>query len=90
MTDIKLLKIKEELDVALAKEGANVGIAFGTSLFYEFHQHGWLKMEDFGVLGTSFFSGKLPAYNRTHFAFSDFDLPEFAFKVGSPKKTFTE
>jgi hypothetical protein len=90
MTDKKLLEIKEGLDAALANEGPNVGIAFGTSLFDEFRQRGWLKMEEFGMLGTSVFAEKVPAYNRTHFAFPNWDLPEFAFKVGTEKKTAIE
>ena len=54
MTDKKLLEIKEELDAALANEGPNVGIAFGTSLFDEFRQRA--LAENYSIL----------ALNRDH------------------------
>lgn len=86
MTDDKLLEIKDKLDTVLAGVGPNMGIAFGTELFAEFRQRGWLKMEVFGMLGTSVFAEKVPAYNRTHFAFPNWEIPDYTFKVGVEKK----
>jgi hypothetical protein len=74
--------MKAELDKQLQSAAPNVGVAFGVELFDEFRRRGWFTLEDFGVLGTSIFSGKLPAYRRTHFAFQSWDLSELEFRVG--------
>jgi hypothetical protein len=39
-------------------------------------------MEDFGAAGTSLYKGRLPAYQRTHFAFVSLDVPDEDFEVG--------
>lgn len=74
--------MKAELDKQLAGVSPNVGIAFGIELFEEFRRRGWFTLESFGVLGTSLFSEKLPAYKSTHFVFLSWDLKDLEFKVG--------
>jgi hypothetical protein len=74
--------IKTELDMQLEDAPANVGIAFGTEIFNEFRKRNWITLEKFGVLGTTLFAQKLPAYKKTHFIFSSWDIPDFEFKVG--------
>ncbi len=73
---------KIALDSELESATPNVGIAFGLALYKEFAECGWISMEDFGVLGTGLFKGKLPAYARTHFAFPSLDLPDTDFQIG--------
>jgi hypothetical protein len=73
---------KDELDRALDGASPNVGIAFSVGLFAEFWHRGWLTLEEFGVLGGTLFHSKLPAYNKTHFVFQTWGLPDFEFLVG--------
>lgn len=82
MDDALVTKIKERLDNELTKLGPNVGIAFGLELFDAFRDRGWITLQTFGVLGTSFGATKLPAYG-SHFAFPTWDLPETEFKIGT-------
>ena len=82
MDDAAAQAIKSDLDRALTEVGPNVGIAFGTELFAEFRKRGWLTLETFGVLGTTFLATKLPAYSRTHHAFATWDVPDLEFRVG--------
>lgn len=73
---------KAELDEELKSASPNVGIAFGTELFNEFLNRGWLTLETFGALGTTLFSDKVHAYQKTHVAFSSLDIEDLDFKVG--------
>lgn len=75
-------KKKEELDEELKSASPNVGIAFSTELFNEFHNREWITLETFGALGTTLFSIKVPAYQKTHFAFPSWDIEDLDFKVG--------
>jgi len=74
--------IKAELDKQLKDAPLNVGIVFGTELFNEFRKRNWFTLEEFGVLGTTLFAMRLPAYEKTHFVFSSWDIPDLKFKVG--------
>jgi hypothetical protein len=40
--------------------------------------------EQLSVLGTTIFKSGLPAYDRTHFAFMSWDVPDSDFRVGAP------
>jgi hypothetical protein len=82
MTDAKAKAKKADLDAALQAASSNVGIAFGFDLFSAFAARGWVTMEDFGARGTGLFSGRLPAYQRTHFAFVSMDVPDEDFQIG--------
>ena len=82
MNDQQILSIKSELDDELKSADPKVGIAFGMELFNAFQQKGWFTLEDFGWLGTPLFSECLPAYGRSHYAFPNWDLPDFEFRVG--------
>ena len=82
MNDAAAKAMQADLDVALKQAPANAGIAFGFDLFLAFTARGWLTMEDFGAAGTSLYSGRLPAYQRTHFAFVSLDVPDEDFEVG--------
>lgn len=82
MNDAQADKIKGELDAVLAGVSQNVGIAFGEALFEEFRKRGWLTLETFGVLGTTLFASRLPAYDKTHYAFMSWDVDEEKFTVG--------
>jgi hypothetical protein len=73
---------KAALDQALLGVGSNVGIAFGVILFEEFVRREWITLETFGVVGSSLWNTKLPAYDRTHYAFWNWGLPEHEFMVG--------
>lgn len=76
---------KARLDDQLKTVGPNVGIAFGLDLFDAFRSRGWIKLETGSILGTGFMAIKLPAYGKTHYAFSTWDIPEDGFFVGSDK-----
>jgi hypothetical protein len=82
MNDAAAKAIQADLDAALQQAPANVGIAFGFDLFLAFSARGWVTMEDFGAAGTSLYKGRLPAYQRTHFAFVSLDVPDEDFEVG--------
>lgn len=76
-------KVKQaDLDGALKNAPADVGIAFGFDLFLAFVARGWLTMEDFGATGASLYNGRLPAYQRTHFAFVSMDVPDEDYELG--------
>jgi len=78
--------IKANLDKQLESADSNVGIAFGEDLFRIFRENQWIKLEDYGLLGTSLFSEKIPAYQQTHFAFTTWGLGKLDFKVGQKQK----
>jgi hypothetical protein len=82
VTDAEARAKRADLDAALRSVPPNVGIAFGFDLFSAFAARGWVTMEDFGTAGTALFSGRLPAYQRTHFAFVSMDVPDEDFQVG--------
>lgn len=82
MDNEKALEAKSSLDEALKHVDANLGIVFGVRLFDEFRERGWLTLETFSWLGTQFFAETVPAYDRTHFASPNWDVPEWEFRVG--------
>ena len=59
-----------------------MGIAFGVDLFNEFRKRGWLTLGTFGALGTGLFAGQVPTYNRKHFAYQTWGIPDLEFRVG--------
>lgn len=75
-------EIKAELNRQLSLADPNVGIAFGESLFLEFKKRGLFTLENFGLFGTTLFGMKVPAYERTHYAFLSWDIGDLEFKVG--------
>lgn len=77
--------IKRELDKQLEVAVPNVGIAFGVELFDEFRNRGWFTLEVFGVLDTTLFAERVPAYNKTHFVFLSWGIPDREFIVGESK-----
>lgn len=82
MDEAKVQMAKGELDSALAAASSNIGIAFGETLFKEFRTRGWLTLEIFGALGTTLFESRLPAYDKTHYAFMSWDVADEKFAVG--------
>jgi hypothetical protein len=82
MNDAAARAKQAELDADLTQARANVGIAFGFDLFLAFAARGWVTMEDFGAAGTGLYSGRLPAYQRTHFAFVSMDVPDEDYEIG--------
>jgi len=77
--------IKLELDKQLEVAVPNVGIAFGVELFDEFRKRGWFTLEVFGTLGTTLFAERVPAYDKTHFAFPSWGISDREFIVGESK-----
>lgn len=82
MDDARANEIKATLDAELRNADPNVGIAFGVDLLAAFWKRGWLTLETFGVLGTTLFAIKLPAYGKSHCAFATWDVPDEGFRVG--------
>lgn len=82
MNDAAARAKQVELDTELGQAPANAGIAFGFDLFLAFAARGWVTMEDFGAAGTALYSGRLPAYQRTHFAFVSMDVPDEDYEIG--------
>ena len=82
MNDAAAKAKQAELDTELRQAPANAGIAFGFDLFLAFAARGWVTMEDFGAAGTILYSGRLPAYQRTHFAFVSMDVPDEDYEIG--------
>jgi hypothetical protein len=78
--------VREELDRQLESANENIGVMFGEELFAEFKKRGWLTLETFGALGTSLFAKQVPAYKKTHFAFSSWSIGSLEFKVGQAGK----
>lgn len=83
MEDAAVEAVKARLDDALAGKPETLGIAFGPLLFAAFRSRGYLTTEEFGALGTNFLLHRAPAYQRTHFAFVDLELPDEGFRIGS-------
>jgi hypothetical protein len=83
MNDAAAKAVQAELDAALKQAPADAGIAFGFDLFLAFTARGWLTMEDFGAAGASLYRGRLPAYQRTHFAFVSLDVPDEDYEIGT-------
>lgn len=82
MNDAAARAKQAELDTDLTQAHASAGIAFGFDLFLAFAARGWVTMEDFGAAGTALYSGRLPAYQRTHFAFVSMDVPDEDYEIG--------
>jgi hypothetical protein len=82
MDDILATAKKVELDAALATVGRDVGILFGVGLFEAFRVRNWITVEYFTAVGTTHFGDKVPAYERTHFAFPTWNIPDLEFRVG--------
>ena len=76
-----VVKAKFDLDAALTNLPANNAIMFGEELFQEFRNREWFTLELFGVVGTTLFGAKVPAYNKTHYVFISWDIPSMEFRV---------
>jgi hypothetical protein len=81
MDEETFLDRKAELDEGLARTDERAGIAFGSELWQQLRRRQLLAMRDFGWLGTRLLVNRLPSYEG-HFAFEDFELPEYAFQIG--------
>jgi hypothetical protein len=81
INDMEFAKIKARLDADLGQADPRVGIAFAPSLFAEFHERELFTVEDFGLLGTSLFPIKVPAYQKSHFAFCTWAIDEHEYRV---------
>lgn len=81
MTDQELAVTKARLDAALATASENVGIKFGEELFRQLRIAGHITKKQFGPIGQAVWTLDLPAYG-THFALSDWELPDDEFEVG--------
>ena len=81
INDMEFAKIKARLDADLGQADPRVGIAFAPGLFAEFHERELFTVEDFGLLGTSLFPIKVPAYQKSHFAFCTWAIDEHEYRV---------
>jgi hypothetical protein len=83
MNTLDITKAKADIDAILAQhQGSKASIAFGFDLYQEFAKRGWFTMETFTVGGTDAFPFEVPAYERSHFAYAAWGLPEEEFRVG--------
>lgn len=69
--------IKEQLDRELAQR-PGVGIAFGLDLFEEFAKRGWIELHNPNVWPFNF---PMPFYQKTHYAFALWTLPDLAYQL---------
>jgi hypothetical protein len=83
MEDAVVEAIKGRLDAELVGKPETLGIAFGPLLFAAFDSRGYLTTEQFGVLAEHFQLDRAPAYQKTHIAFIDLELPDDGFRIGS-------
>lgn len=60
------------------------GIKVGRELFDHLVKEGKITKETFSVLGSGAFPVELPAYDKKHYVFDDWELGERDFKVGVP------
>lgn len=81
MDDALIGQIKGSLDKELDGVRPRMGIAFGTDLFREFRERGWITFENLG-LGHLGFSDPIPMYSKTHFAICIWDVPETEYRIG--------
>jgi hypothetical protein len=82
MTPAEIAQAKIDLDKDLTGKADTVGIAFGEEIFKAFVTKGYIKKEKFGALGTALWTEFLPAYDKTHYAFFDWDVGAKKFDVG--------
>lgn len=82
MDDATAMRIKQHLDQVLMGKDPNVGVMLGEELYLEFRKRGWLTLEPFGIAGTTLFEERVPAYAKTHFVFSSWDIPPSDFRIG--------
>jgi hypothetical protein len=82
MDDILATTKKAELDAALATVGRDVGILFGVGLFEAFRVRNWITVEYSSAVGSTLFGDKVPAYDRSHFVFPTWNIPDFEFRIG--------
>lgn len=77
--------IKAAIDNEISKRTSdNFGIKVGGEIYKELDKAGFIKMATFSAWGTGAFPQELPAYEGKYYIFHDWELDDYAFKVGAP------
>lgn len=87
MDDVEFELIKNRINEELVKFEPDVGIAFGSLLFSQFAARKLIALEETSLLGIMPLPFKLPAYQKTHYAFVHWALRPREYLIGgSPLK----
>jgi hypothetical protein len=77
--------IKAAIDDKVSTRASDkFGIKVGGELYKELAKAGFIKKETFSILGLGTFAQELPAYCGKYHIFHDWELDDYAFKVGNP------
>jgi hypothetical protein len=81
--DISTIKTAIDNEVS-TRSSDKFGIKVGGELYKELAKAGFIKLATFSVWGTGAFPQELPAYEGKYYIFHDWELDDYAFKVGTP------
>jgi hypothetical protein len=81
--DINTIKAVIDSEVSTRKS-EKFGIKVGGELYKELAKAGHIKKVTFSAWGTGAFPEELPAYEGKYYIFHDWELGDYAFKVGTP------
>ncbi len=84
MNEESLFKAKSALDEELKGKKPRTAVAFGAELFQEFRRRGWITLDKFDLEPFGF-KDPMPTYDSTHYAFLNWGLPDYEYRVGSDK-----
>ena len=79
-------KIIADIDAQIAtRTSGDFGIKVGNALFSALIKAGKIKKAKFGVMGTGLFECEFPAYDGKYVVTPDWEFPDDAFAVGTPR-----
>lgn len=80
-----IIAIKNEIDDEVSTRSSDkFGIKVGGELYKALAKAGFVKMATFSAWGTGAFPQELPAYAGKYYIVHDWEMDDFAFKVGTP------
>lgn len=81
--DINLIKAEIDNEIS-TKSSDKFGIKVGGELYKALAKSGFIKMTTFSAWGTGAFPQEFPAYDGKYYIFHDWEMEDYAFKVGNP------
>jgi hypothetical protein len=81
--DISTIKAAIDIEVSTRSSG-KFAIKVGGELYKELAKAGFIKLATFSAFGTGAFPQEFPAYEGKYYIFCDWELDDYAFKVGNP------
>ncbi len=81
--DFNTIKAAIDNEISIRKSD-KFGIKVGGELYKELAKAGFIKKVTFSAFGTGAFPEEIPAYDGKYYIFHDWELDDYAFKVGVP------